>query len=549
MLFIRRLVSVKRVKAGDNMKGKKIQIYDTTLRDGAQFEGISFTVKDKIRIAQKLDELGMDYIEGGWPGSNPKDNQFFKEAAKSLKLKKSKLAAFGSTRRAGGKVSTDPVITNLLKANTKHVTVFGKSWDLHVHVVLKTSLKENLNMIEDSIKYLRKKGRQVIFDAEHFFDGYDENPQYAIETLKAALNGGAHTLVLCDTNGGKLTSRVFEVVEEVKAAINAPLGIHVHNDAEMAVANSITAVQAGCVQVQGTFNGYGERCGNANLVSIIPALKFKLGCDCLLEFSLKELTEVSRYIADISNIRQQDSQPYVGKSSFAHKAGVHVNAMMKNSRTYEHINPEKVGNKRRMLISELSGKSSIIAKAGEMGVKIKKTSDKAKKILNHVQDMENEGYQFELAEASLLLLMKRASNTFKKHLSMEEFRVIVEQRSGGPIVSEATVKLKIGDTFKHTVSLGDGPVHAMDQALRKALKELYPSLNEMHLSDFRVRVLDEKSGTAAKVRVLIQSQDKGDSWWTVGVSENIIEASWLALKDSIEYKLMKDERKKKKKRK
>jgi 2-isopropylmalate synthase len=523
---------------------KKIHIYDTTLRDGAQSEGISFSVKDKLRIAQKLDELGIDFIEGGWPGSNPKDDEFFKEAKKSLKLKISKLTAFGSTRRADTKASSDVVIKNLLKAETRYVTLFGKSWDLHVKAVLRASLKENQKMIADSAKYLKKRGRHVIFDAEHFFDGYKENPKYALDTLEAALEGGAECLVLCDTNGGNLTSQVFEIVEEVKEKINAPLGIHTHNDNDMAVANSVAAVQAGCVHVQGTFNGYGERCGNANLVSIIPALRAKLEMECMSDFAVKELTETSRYIAEISNVKQLDAQPYVGISAFAHKAGVHVNAMLKNPRTYEHIDPEKVGNKRRMLISELSGKSSIISKAEELGLSIDKTCDKASKILSHVQDLEKAGYQFELAEASLMLLMRRASEVFEKHFELQDLRVIVEKRSAGQIVSEATVKLKIGSKKRHTVALGDGPVHALDQALRKALIDFFPSLNEMHLSDFRVRVLDEKAGTAAKVRVLIQSQDASDSWWTVGVSENIIEASWLALIDSIEYKFLKDEKRK-----
>jgi 2-isopropylmalate synthase len=527
-------------------KNKKIYMYDTTLRDGSQSEGISFTVKDKMRVAQKLDELGVDFIEGGWPGSNPKDNEFFKTAKRELKLKRASLTAFGSTRRAGGKTSEDFVLRELLNAGTEYITIFGKSWDLHVRSVLGTTLKENLNMIEDSVKYLKKKGRHVFFDAEHFFDGYRENPRYAMDTLKAAAEGGAEVLILCDTNGGSLTSSVFEVVEEVSARLKTPLGIHAHNDAEMAVANSVAAVQAGCVHVQGTFNGYGERCGNANLVSILPALKFKLGLDCLSSVEFKDLTEASMYIADICNMKQQDNQPYVGKSAFAHKAGVHVNAMLKVRRSYEHIDPSSVGNRRRMLISELSGKSSIADKATEMGIKIDKKSEEASKILNSVQDMEKEGYQFELAEASLLLMMRRASDNFKEHFQMNDFRVIVESREGGPIVSEATVKMKIGKSFRHTVSLGDGPVHAMDQALRKSLVEFFPSLNRMHLSDFRVRVLDEKAGTAAKVRVLIQSQDEADSWWTVGVSENIIEASWLALKDSIEYKFVKDEAKRNK---
>ncbi|MFH1412047.1 MAG: citramalate synthase [Candidatus Omnitrophota bacterium] len=540
---------MRKIRNHNEVKMKKVYIYDTTLRDGAQFEGISFSVNDKMRIASKLDELGVDFIEGGWPGSNPKDDEFFKKAAKTLKLKRSILTAFGSTCRADASPASDTVIRGLLKAETEYLTIFGKSWDLHVKAIIKTSLDENLRMIEESIKYLKKKEKRVIFDAEHFFDGYENNPEYAVKALKAALAGGAETLVLCDTNGGSLTSRIFEVVEEVTVAVKAPLGIHTHNDAEMAVANSIAAVQAGCVQVQGTFNGYGERCGNANLVSILPALKFKLGFDCLSEFEFKDLTEASRYIAEISNVKQQDSQPYVGKSAFAHKAGVHVNAIIKNPKSYEHMEPSKVGNKRRMLISELSGKSSIAEKAEDMGVSIDKSSAETKTILTRVQDMEKEGYQFELAEASLFLLMKRASETFKKYFEMEEFRVIIEQRKNGPIVSEATVKLKIGSNVRHTVSLGDGPVHALDQALRKSLVETYPELKEMHLSDFRVRVLDERSATAAKVRVLIQSQDKNDSWWTVGVSENIIEASWIALKDSIEYKFAKDERNKKGKKK
>lgn len=527
-------------------KIKKVAIYDTTLRDGSQSEGISFTVKDKIRIANKLDELGVDFIEGGWPGSNPKDNEFFAVAKKELKLKRSSLTAFGSTRRSGVSSAKDLVLGQLLRAETKYVTIFGKSWDLHVKRVLKTSPEDNLGMIESSVKFLVKKGRKVFFDAEHFFDGYKESPGYALDTLKAAVDGGVEALVLCDTNGGCLTSQIFEIVEDVASKVKLPLGIHVHNDAEMAVANSIAAIQAGCVHVQGTFNGYGERCGNANLVSIVPAVKFKLGMECLSGFAFKDLTEASVYIAEIANVRQLNSQPYVGKSAFAHKAGVHVNAMLKDPKTYEHIDPSKVGNKRRMLISELSGRSSIVDKAEEMGIKMDSSPSAAAKILDHVQDLENKGYQFELAEASLLLLMKRATDHVKKHFEMKDFRVIIESRDAAEIVSEATVKVQVGEELRHTVSMGDGPVHALDQAIRKSLVEFYPSLKEMRLSDFRVRVLDEKAGTAASVRVLIQSEDGVDSWWTVGVSENIIEASWMALKDSIEYKFVKDEARKKK---
>lgn len=524
---------------------KKVYIYDTTLRDGEQGEGISFSVKDKIRLCQKLDQMGVDFIEAGWPGANPKTDEFFAEAKKSLKLKKSKLVAFGSTRRAGGKTSTDPVIKGILKADTKYVTIFGKSWDLHVKEVFRTTLKENLKMITDSVAYLKKKGKHVMFDAEHFFDGYEDNRSYALATLKAAVDGGAEAVILCDTNGGMLTSQIFEVVEDVSEVISVPLGIHVHNDGDMAVANSVAAVQAGCVQVQGTMNGYGERCGNANLMSIMPALKYKLGMDCLADFAFKELTETSRFIAEVSNVKQLDSQPYVGNSAFAHKAGVHVNAMRKNSKTYEHLDPANVGNKRRMLISELSGKSSIDGKAEELNLDLEKGIKNAREILSLVQDKEREGYQFELADASLTLLMRRAANVFKTHFELEDLRVIVEKRGDGDILSEATVKIKVGKQLRHTVALGDGPVHALDQALRKALTEFYPSLSQMHLSDFRVRVLDEKEGTAAKVRVLIQSQDNKDSWWTVGVSENIVEASWMALIDSIEYKFVKDEKKRK----
>ncbi|MBF0494258.1 MAG: citramalate synthase, partial [Candidatus Omnitrophica bacterium] len=388
----------------------------------------------------------------------------------------------------------------------------------------------------------------VFFDAEHFFDGYDDNPEYAILTLKAAYGAGAEVIVLCDTNGGALTGRVFEVVEEVKLAIGAPLGIHTHNDGEMAVANSVAAVQAGCSQVQGTINGYGERCGNANLVSIIPALKLKLGYDCLSDFAVRELTDASKYIAEIANMKHQDSQAYVGSSAFAHKAGVHINAIMKNSRSYESIDPEKVGNARRMLISDLSGKSSILAKAKEVGVLVNAEAGEATEILNKVQDLESQGFQFELAEASLAILMQKAMGKFKSHFEVRDLRVIVEKKERGAVVSEATVKVKVGKEEIHMVSQGDGPVHAMDQALRKALSSYFPVLKSMHLSDFSVRVLNEKAATAAKVRVLIESQDAHDSWWTVGVSENIIEASWQAILDSFEYKFFKDERAKKRER-
>ena len=519
-----------------------VKVYDTTLRDGAQTEGISFSVSDKLRIAQRLDELGIHYIEAGWPGANPKDIEVFKEL-KKMHLKNSKAVAFGSTRRPKVKAKDDKILRELIKAETKAITIFGKSWDLHVRDILRTTPDENLEMIRDSISFLKSKNKEVIFDAEHFFDGYKANPAYAIATLKAAEEGGADCLVLCDTNGGTITSNVFRIVEEIKSKVKQPLGIHTHNDCELAVSNSIAAIQAGCVHVQGTINGYGERCGNANLVSIIPILKLKLEIDCISDLQLKELTDVSRFVSETSNMKQVGSQPFVGTSSFAHKAGVHVNAIMKNPKSYEHIEPATVGNRRRLLVSELSGKSTILRKAEELDLKLQKESPKAKKILQLLQDLEHKGYQFESAEASFELLMKRAMKQFKSFFNLEGFRVIVEDDEEGNLISEATIKIKVGEKKEHTAALGDGPVHALDNALRKALRGFYPSLDKMHLSDFKVRVLDEKAGTAAKVRVLIQSQDEKDSWWTIGVSKNIIEASWLALVDSIEYKLLKDKRK------
>jgi 2-isopropylmalate synthase len=517
----------------------KVELYDTTLRDGAQTQGISFSVSDKLRIAEKLDELGIHFIEGGWPGANPKDATFFKKAGK-LKLKNARLVAFGSTRRAHTKADGDATLKGLLNAGVDVITVFGKSWDLHVKEVLCTTLDENLRMIEDSVRYFRSRDKMTVFDAEHFFDGYRENPEYALKALQAAEAGGADRIVLCDTNGGMLTSGVFEIVEAVREKIGTPLGIHAHNDSDSGVANSIAAIQAGCIHVQGTMNGYGERCGNANLISIIGILKLKLGIDCISDLSLKELTEVAHYIAEMSNMKLGDNLPFVGSSAFAHKAGVHVNAIVKNPKTYEHIDPSRVGNRRKLLISELSGKSSILKKAEEINVDLDKEAPETKKILKALQDLEHKGYHFEAAEASLELFMKRSMKKLRKFFDLKEFRVIVERRTRGKILSEATIKLKVNDKLQHTASLGDGPVNALDNALRKALKDFYPTLQEMHLTDFKVRVLDEKAGTAAQVRVLIQSQDTTDSWWTIGVSENIIEASWQALIDSVEYKLLKD---------
>jgi len=501
-------------------------------------EGISLTVNDKIRIAQKLDDLGIDYIEGGWPGSNPKDMEFFTKA-KKLKFKHSKLAAFGSTRRANISAAKDQNVKALLKSGCSVITVFGKTWDLHVKEVLKTSLDENLNMIKDTVSYLKKKKKTVFFDAEHFFDGFCQNPDYAIKVLQVAESAGADGVVLCDTNGGMLTNDLVEIIFEVKTKIKASLGIHCHNDSEMAVANSIAAVMLGCDHVQGTINGYGERCGNANLCSIIPALKIKLGINALSDKKLKELTEVSHYVAEICNMKQLDTQAYVGPSAFAHKGGVHVNAMLKNVKTYEHMDPQLVGNKRRILVSELSGKSTLLRKAQEMELGLKKDSPQTKELMKLLQDLEHQGYHFEAAEASFELLIKRQMKKYKKFFELEGFRVINEKDEDGNLRSEATIKVDVKGKVKHTAAEGDGPINALDGALRKALVGFYPKLSQMHLSDFKVRVLDEKAGTAAKVRVLIQSQDQEKSWWTIGVSENIIEASWQALVDSVEYKLLK----------
>jgi len=516
----------------------RVELYDTTLRDGAQAEGISFSVTDKIRIAQKLDSLGVHYIEGGWPGANPKDMEFFKRIKKS-RLKNSAVVAFGSTRRHKSRPARDSILKALLGADTPIITIFGKSWDLHVKDVFRIPLEDNVIMIADSIQYLRSKGRKVFYDAEHFFDGFKHDAEYAKKTIRAAQDAGASLIVLCDTNGGATTSEVFKVVEEVKGMLSVPIGIHTHNDSEMAVANSIAAVQAGAAHVQGTINGIGERCGNANLISVIANLTLKLDIDCISRINLKELTEVSRYVAEVCNMKQLDNQPFVGNSAFAHKAGVHINAIIKNPMTYEHVEPHLVGNRRRILISELTGKSGLIKKMEEMELDVDKGSSRTKRLLKLLQDMEHEGYHFEAAEASLELLMKRSMKQFKDFFKMEGFRVIIEKGSK-KMTSEAIIKLKVGRQLQHTAALGDGPVNALDNALRKALKEFYPGLAEMRLSDFKVRVLDEKEGTAARVRVLIQSQDKADSWWTIGVSENIVEASWQALVDSVEYKLLKD---------
>jgi 2-isopropylmalate synthase len=518
---------------------KKILIYDTTLRDGSQGEGINYSLTDKIRIAEKLDELGVQYIEGGWP-SNPKDALFFKTLARR-RFRCSKITAFGSTRRAGIAAAADLNLKQIVASEVRTAALFGKSWQLHVRNVLRTTPEENLAMISDSIRFLIKKGLTVLYDAEHFFAGYMDDPKYALRCLKAAEDAGASYLVLCDTNGGMLPSQVARVAGEVRAHVKAPLGVHCHNDSATAVANSLAGVEAGCNMVQGTINGYGERCGNADLIPIIANLSLKMGYSTIPRECLKKLTEVSHFVAEVSNMRHLNSQPYAGESAFAHKAGVHINAMIKDPLSYEHLDPEAVGNRRRILVSELGGKSSILILAKEFNLDLTKDDPKTQKIHKLLQDLEMKGYHFEAAEASFELLLKKALKKVKESFKLESFRVVVNKDCDGKVTTEAIIKLRVGGKLEHTAAEGDGPVNALDNCLRKALKDFYPKLARMHLSDFKVRVLEEKAGTAAKVRVLIQSQDETDSWNTIGVSENIIEASWQALTDSVEYKLMKDQ--------
>ncbi|MEP9411043.1 MAG: citramalate synthase [Candidatus Brocadia sp.] len=516
----------------------RIFIYDTTLRDGSQGEGISFSLQDKLAITLKLDDLGVDYIEGGYPISNPKDESYFKEV-KSIKLRHARIAAFGSTRRADKRVEDDKNIQALLMADTPVVTVVGKSWDFQVKNVLKVSLDENLKMVSDTIMHLKSKGREVFFDAEHFFDGYKKNREYALRVLQEAQLSGADAMVLCDTNGGSLPAEIAEIVGDIRKKIPGMLSIHVHNDGDLAVANTLAAVDRGVRQVQGTINGIGERCGNADLCSIIPNLVLKMGYHCLEDGGLRKLTEVSRYIYETANLLLRSNQPFVGTSAFAHKGGLHVNAIQKDKGTYEHIAPESVGNERKILISELSGSSTILAKVEKFN--LTHDSKLMRTILEEVQNLENEGYQFESAEASFELLVRKKVGRYKIFFDLEGFRVIVEKRENGLPVTEATVKIKVNNIRELSASEGAGPVNALDSALRKALERFYPSLKDMKLVDYKVRVINPRSGTAAKVRVIIESQDKENIWNTVGVSENLIEASWYALVDSIEYKLLKEQ--------
>ncbi len=526
------------------MTERLVKIYDVTLRDGTQGENISFSVNDKLRIASKLDEVGVHYIEGGWPGSNERDEGFFQEA-KKLRLSKSRIAAFGSTRRADKKCPEDGNIKSLLEAETPVVTIVGKSWDFHVKEALRISLEENLEIISDSISYLKERVDEVFFDAEHFFDGYKRNSEYALAALKAALDGGADALVLCDTNGGTLPWEVECTVRDVNLKLGNPsLGIHTHNDGELGVANTLYAVIGGASQVQGTMNGYGERCGNANLCSIIPNLKLKLGINSIRDDELKKLYEVSHFIHELTNLPPIKNRPFVGESAFAHKGGLHVSAVMKKAETYEHINPEIVGNRRRVLVSDLSGRSNIIYKAKEVGIELEPNDKRVQKILSELKKLENQGYEFEGADASFELLVRKALGEYRKHFELKGARIIVEKRKDDEEpISEATVIVQVDGVTEHTAAVGNGPVNALDNALRKALEKFYPALKDVKLKDYRVRVVSTLKGTDAVVRVLIESGDGEIDWSTVGVSENIVEASWKAMVDSIDYKLLKDEAK------
>ncbi len=516
----------------------KIKLYDTTLRDGMQTEGVSFSLEDKLSVARCLDELGLDYIEGGYAASNPKERQFFAEVAK-LGLKNSKITAFGSTRRADAKVADDASLRAILDCRTTAAALVGKTWDMHVIDVLGCSLDDNLSICAESVEFLKNRGIETIFDAEHFYDGYRNNPEYAMKVLAAAADAGADVLVLCDTNGSSLADEIYEITKVVCDKFSPlTIGIHTHNDSDCATANCLAAVRAGVTHVQGTINGLGERCGNANLCTLIPNLAFKMGLDVLGPEKIRTLTDVSRFVFEIANLTPIMNMPYVGESAFAHKAGLHVNALRKNRHTYEHLDPALVGNERRFLISELSGRSNVLAELEK--AKITENRKLAAEILTRVRELENEGYQFEAADASFALLVRKIMGTYKPAFDLVKYHVTVEKGASGKLVTEATVKLKVDGVTEHVVGEGDGPVNALDAALRKSLENFYPAIRDVHLIDYKVRVVNARAGTAARVRVIIESRDKNSIWGTVGVSENIIEASWQALVDSVEYKLQKD---------
>jgi 2-isopropylmalate synthase len=524
---------------------RSVELYDTTLRDGAQSEDVSFTLDDKLRITERLDELGIHYVEGGWPGSNPRDEEFFR-AARRLRLRQARIAAFGATRRAGVRAAEDRNLEALLRAETPVVTIVGKTWDLHVQDDLRIPLAENLDVIADSVAFLRGRVDGVIFDAEHFFDGMARNPEYALACIRAAAEAGATLVCLCDTRGGSLPGQVGLAVDAARAALPAtPLGIHCHNDAELAVANSLEALERGCVQVQGTMNGLGERCGNANLVSLIPTLQLKRGWSCVAPSQLARLADVARLVYELANMEPNKRQPYVGQSAFAHKGGLHVSAVQKNAETYEHIDPALVGNMQRVLVSDLSGRSTLLAKAAEFGIELAADQAVVPRLLRELKELEAQGYAYEGADASLELLMRKALDGDRpRFFRLIGFRVIDEKRHEDEVpIAEATIMLEGPDgAVEHTAAQGNGPVNALDSALRKALGKFYPEIQSVRLHDYKVRVLGSAEGTEAVVRVLIESGDEHARWNTVGVSHNVIEASWQALVDSMDYKLHKHRR-------
>lgn len=523
----------------------KIELFDTTLRDGTQGEGITLSVNDKLLIAQKLDEFGIDVIEGGWPGSNPKDEDFFKKAV-NLQLKKAQICAFGSTARSLNNIENDPNLLALLRAETPAVSIFGKTWKLHSSLGLGLKDEENEELIFKTVSYLRANGRRVIYDAEHFFDGYKDDKDFAIKMLKAAENAGADVLVLCDTNGGSLPDEVFNITSKIKIQFKIPVGIHAHNDGDLAVANTLASVSAGAVHVQGTINGVGERCGNANLASIIPNIILKIRKETKRKINLDQLTSLSNYVYELMNLAPNTRAAFVGKSAFAHKGGIHVSAVLKDSRMYEHIVPELVGNKQRVLVSDLSGQSNIRYKAKELGVDLSNNKELSKNLVNHIKDLEYGGFQFDGAEASFELLLSSETKEFSPFFNVIDSKVHVNYDDKGHSKAEAVLKVEVDNEIEHTASDGQGPVNALDNALRKALLRFYPEISLIKLVDYKVRVLDEKEGTGAKVRVMIESSDGNDTWSTVGVSENIIEASFQALSDSINYKLFKFQKEKSK---
>jgi 2-isopropylmalate synthase len=513
---------------------EKIQIYDTTLRDGTQSEGFTLSANDKVRVAQRLDALGVAFIEGGWPGSNPKDVEFF-ERARDMKWKNALIAAFGSTCRVKGGPEDDSNIKALLDSKTPVCTIFGKTWTLHVKEVLKTTNKDNLRIIEESVAYLKANGKRVIYDAEHFFDGYKADPAYALETLEAAVRGGAETLVLCDTNGGSLPWEVERIIRELKQTITTPFGIHTHNDGEMAAINSLTAVREGAIQVQGTINGVGERCGNVNLISVIANLELKMGYKCLPEGNLAHLYEVSHFVSEVANVASNEHMPFVGKSAFAHKGGVHVAAMRRSAQSYQHIEPELVGNRMRVVVSDLSGRGNLLSKAEEHGLEVE--GEEVVPVLNDIKELESRGFSFEAAEASVAIMLKRQEYGYKPPFELIDFFVNVEHRDKRGIFAEAMVKVRVNGEVLHTAAEGNGPVNALDLALRKALTGYYPQINNFHLSDYKVRILDSDHGTEAITRVLIDTSNTTSRWSTVGAGTNIIDASWRALSDAFEYGL------------